>query len=69
MAKIKIDEKEYDIDKLNQDAKKQIDAIRTVDRELRRLQVQVAIANTAKSVHVGLLKAAINADAKNKSLN
>lgn len=59
MARFKIDDKEYDTDKLSADAKKQIAALQVVDGEIRRLQVQLGIAQTARSVHAELLKAAL----------
>lgn len=59
MPTIKIDGKDYDTDKLNADAKKQVAALQVVDGEIRRLQVQLGIAQTARNVHVQLLKAAV----------
>lgn len=59
MPKINIDGKEYDTDTLTDAAKQQLGALQIVDNEIRHLQVQLGIANTARNVHVQLLKAAL----------
>ena len=59
MPIIKIDNQDYDTDKLSEDAKKQLSALQVVDNEIRHLQIQVSIAQTARNVHVQLLKAAL----------
>jgi hypothetical protein len=59
MPIIKIDNKDYDTDNLSEEAKKQLSALQVVDAEIRHLQVQMGIAQTARSVHVQLLKAAL----------
>lgn len=59
MPTIKIDDNEYDTETLSQDAKIQLGALRAIDEELRRLQVQINIAQTARSVHANQLKAAL----------
>lgn len=58
MANIKIDGKDYDVEKLNEEAKKQLSALQIVDAEIRHLQIQLGIANTARNVHLQLLKTA-----------
>lgn len=59
MPKITIDGKEYDSNALTDEAKKQLSALQIVDSEIRHLNVQLGIANTARSVHAQLLKAAL----------
>lgn len=59
MPKVNIDGKEYDTDTLPEAAKKQLGALQVVDGEIRRLQIQLSIANTARSVHAQMLKAAL----------
>ena len=59
MPIIKIDNQDYDTDKLSEDAKKQLSALQVVDNEIRHLQIQMSIAQTARNVHVQLLKAAL----------
>lgn len=59
MPKINIDGKEYDTDNLSEEAKKQLTALQIVNNEIHHLQVQLGIANTARSVHVQLLKVAL----------
>lgn len=60
MPKIQIDGKEYDTDALNDETKKQLGALQVIDNEIRRLQVQLSIANTARSVHAQLLKGSLS---------
>ena len=59
MASITIDNQEYDLDKLSDAAKAQIQSLQIIDAELRHLQVQIQITNTAKAVHSKLLKDAL----------
>lgn len=60
MPTIQIDGKDYDTDTLSDEAKKQLSALQIVDNEIRHLQIQLSIANTARGVHVQMLKAAIS---------
>lgn len=59
MANITIDGKEYDFNTLSEEAKKQLASLRVVDAEIQRLQAQLGIAATARSVHAELLKKAL----------
>ena len=59
MPKINIDGKEYDTDSLPDAAKQQLAALQVVDNEIRHLQIQMGIAQTARNVHVQLLKVAL----------
>ena len=59
MPTIQIDGKDYDTDTLSDAAKQQLGALQIVDNEIRHLQIQMGIAQTARNVHVQLLKAAL----------
>jgi hypothetical protein len=59
MAIIKIDGKDYDTDKLNDQSKAQLINLRFVDTELGRLQAQMAVLQTARQVYVRALKEAL----------
>ncbi len=48
---ITIDNKEYDLDKLSDDAKAQITSIQFVDGELQRLNAQAAVLQTARTAY------------------
>ena len=56
MKTIIIDEKEYDVKKLSDNAKAQIANIHFVDEEIVRLQSQVAVYQTARSAYMFTLK-------------
>lgn len=60
MPMIKIDGQDYDTDKLSEEAKKQLSTLQLVDNEIRHLQIQIGIAQTARQVHVQLLKSALS---------
>ncbi|MBL1264583.1 DUF6447 family protein [Candidatus Methylomicrobium oryzae] len=53
---IKIDNKEYALDALPEVVKQQLASLRVVDREIARLQTQLAIAQTARSVFANGIK-------------
>ena len=59
MATIKIDNQEYDLDSLSQEAKAQLQSIQFVDQELVRLQAQTAAMQTARNAYVNALKLAL----------
>ncbi|MFI3158413.1 MAG: DUF6447 family protein [Methylococcaceae bacterium] len=48
MKLIKIDEKEYDLDKLSEGAKTQLTNLQFVDAELQRINAQSAVLQTAR---------------------
>ena len=56
MAKITIDNVDYDTDKLSDDAKAQLVSIQFVDQELARLQAQAAALQTARMAYANALK-------------
>ncbi|MCX5875951.1 MAG: DUF6447 family protein [Deltaproteobacteria bacterium] len=67
MPTVTIDEKEYDLDKLSEEAKTQLGNIRFVDAELTRLQSQSAVYQTARSAYSKALKDALVVPKKRKT--
>ena len=59
MPTIKINEKDYDTDSLSAEAKAQLDMLLATEGEIRRLQAQLAIAQTAKNAYAQALAAAV----------
>ena len=49
--------KQYAIDSLSDEAKAQVGNIRATEQEIARLQVQLGIAQTARSAYLQVLKA------------
>jgi len=60
MQKINIDDKEYDMDKLSDEAKAQLASIQFCDQELQRLQAQAAAYQTARMAYAKALTQALN---------
>ncbi len=56
---IKIDNIDYDLEHLSDDARAQLQSIQFVDQELARLQAQVAAMQTARNAYLSALKAAL----------
>ena len=56
MTKITIDEKDYDVDDLSDEAKAQVLSLNFVDAELNRLQLKVAAMQTARNTYATALK-------------
>lgn len=59
MSTVKIDEKEYQLDDLTQEAKAQIASLQYVERELAKLNLQVAALQTARMAYGRALKASL----------
>ncbi len=55
MTKINIDNKEYEIESLSDDAKAQLASLQYVDAELIRLQAQLAAMQTARNAYASAL--------------
>lgn len=53
---IKIDGKEYELSNLSENAKAQVTNLRVTDAEIRRLQAQLAIFQTARISYAKALK-------------
>ena len=56
MTTLKIDNTEYDLDSLSNEAKAQLASLQFVDQELARLQAQMAVLQTARSAYLNGLK-------------
>jgi hypothetical protein len=54
---INIDNQEYELDKLPPAARQQLANVRVADQEIARLQVQLALAQTARNAYGQALKA------------
>lgn len=61
MPTIKIDNVDYDSDKLSDDAKAQLVSLQFCDQELARLQAQAAAIQTARMAYAKALQAALPA--------
>ena len=59
MAKITINNVDYDTDKLSGQAKQQLQLLVLTDSEIKRLQGQLAIAQTAKNTYAQALAQAV----------
>lgn len=59
MPTLRIDNVEYDLGSLSEEAKAQLQSIQFVDQELARLQMQVAAMQTARNAYMNALKAAL----------
>lgn len=55
MPSIKIDNKDYDLDKLSTEAKQQLEMLVATDNQLRELQRDLAIAQTARNAYARAL--------------
>jgi hypothetical protein len=61
MATITIDNKEYDLGKLSEEAKGQLISLQFCDQELQRLQAQAAAFQTARIAYAKALNDALTA--------
>ena len=59
---VTIGNKEYDFDNLSEKAKAQLANLRVADKEINRLQMQIALAKTARSTYAQSLKAELPSD-------
>ena len=59
MTTITIDNKNYDLASLSNDAKAQLASVQFVDQELARLQAHAAALQTARNAYLQALKAAL----------
>ena len=62
MTKITIDEKDYDVDDLSDEAKAQVVSLNFVDAELNRLQLKIAAMQTARNAYGTALKSLLGED-------
>ncbi len=68
MTTITIDNKQYELDSLSDDAKSQPASIQFVDSELARLQANAAVLQTARLAYSKALQAALPAIGGNDTL-
>ena len=59
MTTIKIDNVDYDTDKLSEEAKAQLMSLQFCDQELQRLQAQAAAIQTARMAYAKALQSAL----------
>jgi hypothetical protein len=59
MTTIKIDDREYELDSLTEEAKAQLASLQYVDAELARLQMQSAALQTARMAYARALQEAL----------
>ena len=55
--KITIDGSEYELDRLSDNAKSQLQGIQVAEAEIKHLNVQIALAQTARNAYVHALQA------------
>ena len=60
MANVTIDGKEYDLDKLSDEAKKQLGSLQFVQSEINKLNGQIAVYKTAAVAYTNALKKEID---------
>ena len=68
MTTIKIDDKDYELEDLSDEAKNQLQSIRFVDQELMRLQAKAAALQTARNAYGRALTLALGAEEKEEDL-
>ncbi len=56
MPSIKIDEIEYELDSLSEEAKAQLQMLQATEQEVQRLQIQLNIAQTARNAYSKAVK-------------
>ena len=59
MTKININEKEYDTENMDENAKANVVSLQFVQAELRRLEAQIAVYKTAEKAYAITLKEAL----------
>ena len=66
MAKIKIDDIEYDTDDMSENAKAQVASLQFNEAHMNRLRNELAIADTAKIAYVNALKRELDSSENNE---
>ena len=67
MAKIKLDDVEYDTDDMSDNAKAQLASLQFNEAHINRLKNELAIADTAKIAYVNALKRELESSGENNS--
>ena len=60
MAKVNINDKEYDTDNMSDEAKKQLGSLQFVQGEINKLNAQIAVCRTAAVAYTAALKKEID---------
>jgi hypothetical protein len=68
MPNIKIDDKEYDLDSIPNEAKAQIEMLLATDNKIRELQRDLAIAQTARVAYGRALASALDTTPKGDTI-
>lgn len=69
MAIIKIDDKDYDTDQLSKEALSQLTNVQLTDQEIQRLNIQLAILQTARNAYAQALGSALVTESDAIKLN
>lgn len=72
MKKITIDNKVYDLDKLSDDVKKELQMVQATDKRIAELNLELAIAQTARFSYARAVEALLkesSAGSKTSNLN
>ncbi|UZE95135.1 DUF6447 family protein [Alkalimarinus alittae] len=67
MAKLTIDDKQYEIDKLPPEAKAKLDSARFCEQKIEQLEAEIAIARTARAAYLQSLPSLLTDDALSSS--
>lgn len=59
MSTVKIDNKDYDLDKMSVEAKEQLANLQYTDQEINRLKAKLAMAQTARNAYAKALENAL----------
>ena len=59
MSTVKIDNKDYDLNKMSPEAKEQLASLQYTDQEINRLKAQLAMAQTARNAYAKALEHAL----------
>ena len=62
MAKVTIDGNDYDFDSLSQKAKENIASLQFVQEELKKLNAQIAVYQTASNAYSSVIKEEVDSD-------
>lgn len=60
MSTLKIGDKEYDINTLNDEAKKHLAALQIAENEINQLRARLGMIETARGVYLQMLMNAVN---------
>lgn len=63
MATLTIDDKQYEIEKLNPEVKKKLNSARFCDQKIEQLEAELAVLRTARTVYLQALPGLLNDDA------